>query len=132
MTTQDFITYLFCLVDDKLNKANKNHQHSQAKLYLSEVVISGLLFVLKDVGNRAFYRWIPQNHRDLFPSLPERTRLFRLFNSRHHLIGVIDTLTALNLSISDGKAEARNRLTERGFQISAGLSEESSVCFSII
>ena len=101
MTTQDFITYLFCPVDDKFNKANKNHKHSQANLYPSEVVTLGLLFALKGVGNRAFYRWISQNHRDLFESLPERTRLFRLFNSHHHLIdvfmatpsliGVIDT-----------------------------------------
>ena len=102
MTTQDFITYLFCPVDDKLNKSNKNHAaHSQANLHPSEVVTLGLLFALKGVGNRAFYRWISQNHRNLFPNLPERTRLFRLFNSHQHLIdvfmatpsliGVIDT-----------------------------------------
>ena len=52
----------------------------------------GLLFVLKDVGNRAFYRWISQNHRHLFPSLPEPTRLFRLFNSHQHLIDVFMAL----------------------------------------
>ena len=102
MTTQDFITYLFCPVDDKLNKSNKNHAaHSQANLYPSEVITLGLLFAQKGVGNRAFYRWISQNHRNLFPNLPERTRLFRLFNSHQHLIdvfmatpsliGVIDT-----------------------------------------
>jgi len=101
MTTIDFITYLFCPVDDKLNEADKNHKHSQANLYPSEVVTLGLLFALKGVGNRAFYRWISKNHRDLFPNLPERTRLFRLFNSHQHLIdvfmaapsliGVIDT-----------------------------------------
>jgi len=95
MTTQDFITYLFCPVDDKLNKANKNHKHSQSNLYPSEVVTLGLLFALKGVGNRAFYRWISQNHRDLFPSLPERTRLFRLFNSHHHLIDVFMALPSL-------------------------------------
>ena len=47
MTTQDFITYLFCPVDDKLNKANKNHKHRQANLYPSEVVTLGLLFALR-------------------------------------------------------------------------------------
>ena len=92
MTTQDFITYLFCPVDDKLNKANKNHKHSQANLYPSEVVTLGLLFALKGVGNRAFYRWISPNHRHLFPSLPEPTRLFRLFNSLQHLIDVFMAL----------------------------------------
>jgi len=75
--------------------------HSQANLQPSEVITLGLLFSQKGVGNRAFYRWISQNHRNLFPNLPERTRLFRLFNSHQHLIdvfmatpsliGVIDT-----------------------------------------
>ncbi len=95
MTTQDFITYLFCPVDDKLNKANKNHKHSQANLYPSEVITLGLLFALKGVGNRAFYRWISQNHRNLFPNLPERTRLFRLFNSHQHLIDVFMAIPSL-------------------------------------
>ena len=43
MTTVDFITHLFCLVDDKLNEADKNHQYSQAKLYPSEGVTIGVL-----------------------------------------------------------------------------------------
>ena len=61
----------------------------------------GLLFALKGKGNRAFYRWLVRDHRDLFPNLPQRTRLFRLFNSHRYLlhlfmaspslIGVIDT-----------------------------------------
>ena len=101
MTTVDFITDLFWTVDDKLNEAGENQKHTQAKLYPSEVVTLGLLFALKGKGNRPFYRWICKNHRDLFPNLPERTRLFRLFNSHRHLIdlfmasssliGVIDT-----------------------------------------
>ncbi len=101
MTTIDFITQLFCRVDDKLTQANKNQKHTQANLYPSEVVTIALLFALKGVGNRAFYRWIENNYKSLFPNLPERTRLFRLFNRHHHLtdmfmanpslIGVIDT-----------------------------------------
>jgi hypothetical protein len=101
MTGIDFITELFVAVDDKLTTTNKNHKHPKAKLYPSEVVTIALLFALKGVGNRAFYRWIANNYKSLFPNLPERTRLFRLFN-RHHrltdmfmahpsLIGVIDT-----------------------------------------
>ena len=101
MTTIDFITDLFCCVDDKLTQADTNQKHTQAKLYPSEVVTLALLFALKGVGNRAFYRWIESNYKALFPNLPKRTRLFRLFN-RHHqladlfmaepsLIGVIDT-----------------------------------------
>ena len=101
MTGIDFITQLFVVVDDKLTTANKNHKHPKAKLYPSEVVTIALLFALKGVGSRACYRWIANNYKALFPHLPERTRLFRLFN-RHRpltdmfmanpsLIGVIDT-----------------------------------------
>jgi hypothetical protein len=43
------------------------------------VVTLGLLCALKGVGQRAFYRWIKRDYLHLFPSLPERTRLFRLF-----------------------------------------------------
>lgn len=101
MTTIDFITQLFCRVDDKLTQHAKNRKHSQGNLYPSEVVTIALLFALKGVGNRPFYRWLENNYKPLFPNLPERTRLFRLFNSHRHLtdvfmanpslIGVIDT-----------------------------------------
>jgi hypothetical protein len=101
MTTIDFITQLFCCVDDKLTQHQKNQKHTQANLYPSEVVTLALLFALKGVGNRAFYRWIENNYKPWFPNLPERTRLFRLFNNHQHLtdifmanpslIGVIDT-----------------------------------------
>ena len=101
MTTIDFITQLFCRVDDKLAQADKNQKHTNANLYPSEVVTIALLFAHKGIGNRAFYRWIENNYKSLFPNLPERTRLFRLFNRHQHLtdmfmaspslMGVIDT-----------------------------------------
>jgi hypothetical protein len=78
MSTQDFIIELFCRVDDTLPTRPK---HSQASLYPSEVVTLGILFALKGVGNRAFYRWLARDWRPLFPKLPERTRLFRLFKT---------------------------------------------------
>ena len=37
MTGIDFITQLFCRVDDKLTQQNSNPKHAQAKLYPSEV-----------------------------------------------------------------------------------------------
>ena len=37
-----------------------------------------MLFALKGVGCRAFYRWAKANLAPLFSRLPERTRLFRL------------------------------------------------------
>ena len=78
MSTQDFIIELFCRVDDALPKVRK---HSQARLYPSEVVTLGLLFALKGVGSRAFYRWLIRDGQALFPKLPERTRLFRLLKT---------------------------------------------------
>ena len=61
MTTIDFITELFCQVDDRFNEHGYNRKHSQAKLYpvavlspevqgeafRSEVVTLALLFALK-------------------------------------------------------------------------------------
>jgi hypothetical protein len=98
MTTEDFIIELFWRVDDAMADAVK---HSQACLYPSEVVTLALLFALKGVGNRAFYRWLKRDYRHWFPRLPERTRLFRLFKSHRHwtarfmaeasLIGLIDS-----------------------------------------
>ncbi len=79
MTTRDFIIELFYRIDEELKNVEK---HPQAKLYPSEVITIAFLFCLKGVGNRAFYRWLERDYRDLFPQLPERTRLFRLFLSQ--------------------------------------------------
>jgi hypothetical protein len=76
MTTLDFIIELFCRVDDVLGAEPK---HPQANLYPSEVVTLALLYALKGGGTRAFYRWLRRDYGFLFPRLPERTRLFRLF-----------------------------------------------------
>ena len=78
MITIDFITALFCQVDDHLSGLPK---HPEAHLWPSEVVTLGLLHALKGVGNRAFYRWLTRDYRPLFPRLPERTRLFRLLKT---------------------------------------------------
>ena len=83
MPEEDFIIELFCRVDDVLKDVAK---HPQAALYASEVVTLALLFALKGVGNRAFYRWISKNYKKFFPHLPERTRLFRLFNRQQPLV----------------------------------------------
>ena len=80
MTTIDFITELFCQIDDAMQGVRK---HSQATLFPSELVTIGLLFALKGVGERAFYRWLNRDYRSLFPGLPERSRLFRLLTTHH-------------------------------------------------
>ena len=76
MSTEDFIIGLFIRVDNMMSDVPK---HPDAPLYPSELVTLGLLFALKGVGPRPFYRWVANNYRHWFPSLPERTRLFRLF-----------------------------------------------------
>ena len=67
MTTVDFITELFCQVDDQIGYLPK---HSQARLYPSEVVTLALLYALTGKGNRAFCRWLTKDYVPLFPNLP--------------------------------------------------------------
>ena len=98
MTTIEFITALFYEVDEQLHTIPK---HSEAHLWPSEVGTLGLLHTRKGVGNRPFSRWVPRDYRALFPHLPERTRLLRLFKTHHAwtqaflaaptVLGVIDT-----------------------------------------
>ncbi len=76
MSTLDFIIDLFCRVDERMQAVPK---HPQATLYPSEIATLGFLFALKGVGPRAFYRWLTRDYLPLFPNLPDRTRLFRLF-----------------------------------------------------
>jgi hypothetical protein len=98
MTTLDFITALFYEVDEQLRTIPK---HPEAHLWPSEMVTLRLLHALKGGGNRAFYRWLTRDYGALFPRLPERTRLFRLFRTHQDwtqvflaaptVLGVIDT-----------------------------------------
>ena len=98
MTTEDFISELFYRIDEAMKDIPK---HALARLWPSEVVTLGVLFALKGVGNRACYRWLSRDWRPLFPALPERTRLFRLFATHHQwtetflaapsVLGVVDS-----------------------------------------
>lgn len=78
MTTEDIIIQLLCKVDDRMTDLAK---HPQSSLYPCEIVTIALLFAIKGVGNRAFYRWIKRDWLHFFPNLPERTRLFRLLKT---------------------------------------------------
>jgi hypothetical protein len=96
--TEAFIIELFCRVDNMMGKEKK---HVQARMHPSEVVTLGLLFALKGVGTRAFYRWMSRDYKNSFPHLLERTRLFRAFNRHRNdtqqfmaapsLIGLLDS-----------------------------------------
>src|SRR6267142_1970266 len=113
-TTIDFITALFCQVDDHLPAIPK---HPEAHLLPSEVVTLGLLHALKGGGNRAFYRWLTRDYRALFPRLPERTRLFRLLKTHQ------DWTQAF--------LAARSRSAAKASPTIAGLSGGNSACCSI-
>jgi hypothetical protein len=76
VSIEEFIIGLFVRVDDAMPEVPL---HPQGLLYPSEIVTLGLLYALKGGGQRPFYRWIRRDYLALFPFLPERTRLFRLF-----------------------------------------------------
>ena len=98
MTTEDFISELFYRIDETMKDIPK---HPLASFWPREVVTLGVLFALKGVGNRAFYRWVRRDWRGLLPALPERTRLFRLlathrqwtdaFLAAPSVLGVVDS-----------------------------------------
>jgi hypothetical protein len=60
MTTVDFITALFCRVDDRLHGVAKC---AQALLCPSELVTIGMLYALTGYGQRDFYRWLMHDYR---------------------------------------------------------------------
>jgi len=64
MTTEDFMLELFLKIDAQLGAIPK---HTQAGLYPSELVTLGMLFALKGVGERAFYRWVKRDLGQWFP-----------------------------------------------------------------
>ena len=82
MTIETIIIGLFCRIDNRFGAVPKE---PLGHLYPSEIVTLGLLFALKGSNGRAYYRWLSRNWRHLFPKLPERSRLFRLFNAYRDL-----------------------------------------------
>jgi len=120
MTAIDFITELFCKVDDGLSHIRPEYE---TKLSISEIVTIGLLYALKGRGQRAFYRWLVANHKDLFPNLPERTRLFRNlatyrvyadeFLACPTMIGVIDSY-GIELIHPRREGRSENQIGKKG------------------
>ena len=116
MAIVDFITELFCRIDDAMNDIPG---HSQQALSPSELVTIGLLYAIKGVGTRAFYRWLCANYHDMFPRLPERTRLFRRiskhdewtdrFMASPSVLGIIDSYgIELIHPVGEGRSEAQS------------------------
>ena len=84
MNIADFITELYCKIDDALPDFP---HHPQAILSISELVTIGVLHAMKNVKQRPFYRWLKDNYDCLFPKLPHRTRLFRRLETQAGWIG---------------------------------------------
>lgn len=59
----------------KILGKRRDYKHTQGKLYLSEIILIGVLFALKGGSFRRFYSFLKR--RSLF-NLPDRTRLHRL------------------------------------------------------
>jgi hypothetical protein len=115
MTTPDFIIALFYAVDQEMLEVPK---HPEAKRYPSEVVTLALLHAIKGGSTRAFSRWLTRDYLPLFPQLPERTRLARLFKTHTAwttrflaaptVLGVADTYgIALIHPLREGRSPAQ-------------------------
>lgn len=53
-------------------------REKRSKLWPSELVTIGVLYALKGQSQKRFWQWLKANYGELFPHLPERSRLFRL------------------------------------------------------
>jgi hypothetical protein len=82
--TADFIAELFYRVDQAMAAEPR---HPQARLWPGEVVTLAILYAMAGGDQRAFYRWAYRDLRPLFPKLPDRTRLFRLFAAHRDWAG---------------------------------------------
>lgn len=76
MPQDEFIIRLFCSIDETIGVVKK---YPDERLHPSEVVTLMVLFAIKGGRFAAFYRWVKFNHEGLFPQLPEKSRLSRLF-----------------------------------------------------
>jgi hypothetical protein len=76
MSTEGFIIALFVRVDDAMQDVSRQ---PHALLSPSEIVTLALLCVFKNVSTRRFHVWLTANFGHLFPRVPERSRLLRLF-----------------------------------------------------
>jgi hypothetical protein len=82
---EDIIIMIYCAISDRLR--DKDYRHRQGGLFLSEVMLCGVLWALKGGGFVGFYRWLER--RRLF-KLPERSRLQKLLKT--HAVNCKDFL----------------------------------------
>jgi hypothetical protein len=73
---EDIILMIYCAISDELG--SEDYKHPQAHLYLSEIMLCGILFALKGGSFDRFYTWLKR--RKLF-ILPDNTRLNKLLKT---------------------------------------------------
>jgi hypothetical protein len=73
---EDTIIMFYCAISDELG--SEDYKHPQAHLYLSEIILCGVLQSVKGVGFVRFYKWLKA--RNLF-DLPQRSRLEKLLKT---------------------------------------------------
>ena len=143
MSIEEFTIALFIRVDDAMKEV---HRHPRARLAPSEIVTLALLFVFKGVSLRRFHAWVSANLGHLFPTLPERSRLLRLFATHRDWAAVfLSDLTpeticdSLGIELVHPRREGRsaeqvgtkglsNKRWIVGIKIAPILSENGLVC----
>jgi hypothetical protein len=127
MPPPDFILALFDALDPELLDGPK---HPDAKLSLRAVVTLVLRQASTGGGPRAFSRWLMRDSLELFPQVPERTRLARLCKPprrgtpacwRRPRGGVAPPALASSCSTHCGQGAARPREAKKGRAIIGGL-----------
>jgi hypothetical protein len=76
----DIIILVFCAICEALGEEDK--RHPQGSLWLSEIVLLGVLWALKGGSFLQFHRWVSRRR---FCALPERSRLSRLLKEKRGL-----------------------------------------------
>lgn len=116
----DIILHLLSSIIETLGK--RDRKHPLGKLYLSEIILCGILFALKGGSFRRFHPWLLK--RKLL-NLPERSRLTRLlikkrklcnaFLSSETFFNIIDSFGVEVIHpVREGRSEQSQRVSKKG------------------
>jgi len=116
----DIIIYLLTAIAQTLGE--KDRRHPLGKLYLSEILLCGVLFALKGGSFRQFHPWL---QRRKMLNLPERSRLCRLLIKYHKYCNqFLSTETFFNIidsfgveiihPVREGRSTQSQRVSKKG------------------
>jgi len=120
LSEETIIIAIFCAIATVLGILD--YKHSQGRLYLSEILLCGVLFALKGSSFRRFYVWLKR--RNLF-DMPDRTRLQRLLiTHQKQCRQFLEDPTVLNITDSfgvevihpfrEGRSEQSKKVSKKG------------------